>query len=140
MATTITNAGPWDMTVFVFDEDDTGNPLGTCTPEDMARIPFGAVELDRDGGVVAYYDTEPEGAGPAGTRIVGRSYFDEILSWNAARAIGDAFRAGVAAGHLNAVFDCAVPGASRKIRIHLKISPILGTYWVFVKKLAGLAS
>jgi hypothetical protein len=37
---------------------------------------------------------------------------------------------------LNVVFDCAVARLPHKVRVHLKVSPILGTFWIFIKKLA----
>jgi photoactive yellow protein len=135
MAAITTKAGPWDMTVFAFDEGDAGNPLGRAAIEDIGRIPFGAAELDRDGNVVAYNDTEPEDAGGAKLSIVGRGFFDDVLRWAESSLIAEEFRKGVVSGALNVVFDCAVARLSYKVRIHLKVSPILGTYWVFIKRL-----
>ncbi len=127
------------MTVFAFDEGDPENPLVRTSAEDAQRIPFGAVELDRDGRVLAYNDTEPDGASDASGAMVGRHFFDEVARWAAGSLIDREFRDGIAAGQLNAVFDCAVARLSYKVRIHLKVSPILGTYWVFIKKLQRMA-
>ncbi|MGE5503586.1 MAG: hypothetical protein ACM31L_04100 [Actinomycetota bacterium] len=127
------------MTVFAFEESDTDNPLGRLAPDDVARLPFGAVELDREGRVAAYNDTEPDdGAGPRGN-MIGSNFFSDVARWAAGSVIAEQFRTGVASGELNSVFDCAVQRMPYKVRIHLKISPILGTYWVFIKKLARAA-
>lgn len=123
------------MTVFAFDEGDPENPLVRTSAEDAQRIPFGAVELDRDGRVLAYNDTEPDGAGDGRGAVVGRHFFDEVARWAAGSLIDREFCDGIAAGQLNVVFDCAVARLSYKVRIHLKVSPILGTYWIFIKKL-----
>jgi hypothetical protein len=53
--------------------------------------------------------------------------------------VAEEFRKGVEANDLNVVFDCGVGLAAYKVRVHLKISPILGTYWVFIKKLRRAA-
>ncbi|MBI5164244.1 MAG: hypothetical protein HY985_10130 [Magnetospirillum sp.] len=123
------------MTVFSFDEDDPVNPLGRLGIDDVARLPFGALELDRDGRVAAYNDTEPDGGVGARPPMLGRGFFDEVAGWAGGSIVAEEFRKGVAANDLNAVFDCAVSRLPYKVRVHLKISPILGTFWVFIKKL-----
>lgn len=127
------------MTVFAFHEGESDNPLGSISWEDIGRLPFGAAELDRDGKVVAFNDTEPGDGAQAGPPMVGRDFFRDIAPW-AAGGIAEEFRKGVISGDLNVVFDCGVARLPYKVRIHLKISPILGTYWVFVKKLVRKAA
>lgn len=135
MPTVTTKAGPWNMTVFSFSDDDPGNPLAGISLDDVSRLPFGAAELGRDGKVISYNDTEPDGGDGPRPSMVGRDFFADIARWAGNSLVADEFRKGVAAGDLNAVFDCAVSRLPYKVRIHLKVSPILGTYWVFVKKL-----
>lgn len=135
MPTMTTKAGPWNMTVFSFAEDEPENPLARSSADEIARFPFGAAELDRDGKVISYTDTEPDGGdGPRGA-LAGRDFFTDVARWAGQSVIAEEFRRGVEAGELNAVFDLAVPRLPYKVRIHLKVSPILGTFWVFVKKL-----
>jgi len=136
MPTITTQAGPWNMTVYAFDQDDPENPLFRVPVDEVSRLPFGAAELDRDGKVVAYNDTEPDDGGPPRPPLVGRDFFSDVARWAGSTMIAEQFRRGVATGHLNVVFDCAVPRLPHKVRIHLKVSPILGTFWVFIKKLA----
>ena len=135
MATITTKAGPWNMTVFSFEEADSENPLGRIPAEDFGRLPFGAAELDRDGKVISYNDTEPDDGGPPRASIIGRALFGEVISMSANSVLTQEFAKGVASGELNVVFDCAVRLLPYKVRLHLKVSPILGTYWVFIKKL-----
>ncbi|HLO77982.1 MAG TPA: hypothetical protein VK196_16125 [Magnetospirillum sp.] len=137
MPTITTQAGPWNMTVYTFDADDPDNPLFRVGSDEVARLPFGAAELDRDGKVVAYNDTEPDDGGVPRPALVGRDFFGDVARWAGSSVIAEQFRNGVKVGDLNVVFDCAVPRLSHKVRIHLKVSPILGTFWVFIKKLAG---
>lgn len=124
------------MTVFGFAEDDPENPLARIAAGEISRLPFGAAELDRDGKVVAYNDTEPDDYGAARPSILGKDFFGEVARWAGSSMIAEEFRKGVETGDLNAVFDCSVANLGYRVRVHLKISPILGTYWVFVKKLA----
>jgi photoactive yellow protein len=139
MPSITTQAGPWNMTVYAFDETDPENPLFRAGADEVARLPFGALELDRDGKVVAYNDTEPDDGGPARQPLVGRDFFGDVARWAGTSLLAQQFRSGVETGTLNVVFDCAVPRLSHKVRIHLKVSPILGTFWVFIKKLARSA-
>jgi len=136
MPTITTQAGPWNMTVYAFAEEDPENPLLRVSVDEVSRLPYGAAELDRDGKVVAYNDTEPDDFGPPRPSLVGRDFFAEVARW-AGNSLGEKqFHNGVASGELNVVFDCAVARLPHKVRVHLKVSPILGTFWIFIKKLA----
>lgn len=123
------------MTVFAFDRGDGENPLGQLSAEDVARLPFGAAELSADGRVLAYNDTEPDHLGGQRQTIIGRDFFTDVARWAGTSVIAEEFRKGVAGGALNVVFDCTVANLPYKVRIHMKVSPILGTYWVFIKRL-----
>lgn len=135
MPTMTTKAGPWNMTVFSFAEDDPENPLAHLGPDEISRFPFGAAELDRDGKVIAYTDTEPDGGDGARAPLAGRDFFTDVFRWAGQTVMHEEFKRGVGTGELNAVFDFAVTRLHYKLRVHLKVSPILGTFWVFVKKL-----
>lgn len=123
------------MTVFAFTQDDHDNPLTRLSIAEIQALPFGAMELDRDGAVVSYIDTEPGDDAAAAVTRAGVSFFARTAPWAAQSMIQQEFCRGVEAGAMNAVFDCAIGGLPYKVRIHLKTSPILGTYWIFIKKL-----
>jgi len=123
------------MTVLAFAQDDPENPLASLSSGEVAQLPFGAAELDKAGVVVNYIDTEPGGGvAPQGSRV-GLAFFRQLAPWAARGVVSQHFETGVAEGGMNVVFDCAVAGLAYKVRIHLKTSPILGTYWIFIKKL-----
>lgn len=123
------------MTVLAFAVDDPENPLASLSVAEISQLPFGAAELDRAGIVVNYIDTEPGGDASGQDCRVGRAFFQNVASWAGRGLVKRHFDAGVAEGGMNVVFDCAVAGLAYKVRIHLKTSPILGTYWIFIKKL-----
>ena len=123
------------MTVLAYAQDDPDNPLSGLSRLDVERLPFGAVELDRGGTVVSYIDTEPgDGGAPSASRA-GVPFFAQVAPWAGRSMIAEEFQRGAASGAMNVVFDCAVRDLAYKVRIHLKTSPILGTFWVFIKKL-----
>ena len=64
----------------------------------------------------------------------------DVARWAGTSVIAEEFRKGVASGALNVVFDCGVVGLPYKVRIHMKVSPILGTYWAFIKRLQRAAA
>lgn len=134
-----TQAGPWNMTVFAFDQSDPENPLGQLKDEDLRKIPYGAAELNAEGRVVSYNDTEPEDNESGRTSPVGRDFFGDVVRWAGSSIIAAEFRKGVTSGTLNVVFDCASARLPYKVRVHFKVSPILGTYWVFIKRLRRTA-
>ncbi|OAN54057.1 hypothetical protein A6A04_12490 [Paramagnetospirillum marisnigri] len=128
------------MTVYTFEMEDADNPLGRLTEQGLAELPFGAVELSSEGMVVGYNDTEPSGAAGLRQSVNGRHFFKDVAPWAGSSMVADEFRKGVESGDLNVVFDCAVPGQTYKVRVHLKVSPILGTFWVFIKRLRRQAA
>jgi photoactive yellow protein len=123
------------MTVISFEQGEPENPLGRLGPSEVAQIPFGAAELDPQGKVVAYNDTEPDELGGSRQDIVGRDFFTDVARWAGSSMIQAEFKKGVEGKALNIVFDCAVGHLPYRVRIHFKVSPILGTYWVFIKRL-----
>jgi len=123
------------MTVFAYDLGDPENPLARLSAEDAGRLPYGAAELDADGKILAYNNTEPDAPDGGDTSLVGHDFFDEISRWAGSKVVADEFRKGVSGGNLNVIFDCAVARLPFKVRLHLKVSPILGTYWAFIKRL-----
>ncbi len=123
------------MTVLAYAQDDPENPLASLSSADVSQLPYGAAELDKSGVVVNYIDTEPGGgATPSGSRL-GQNFFTQVAPWAGRGEVLRYFQSGLVEGNMNVVFDCAVAGLAYKVRIHLKTSPILGTFWVFVKKL-----
>jgi len=128
------------MTVFAFESGDADNPLAGLSADEVARLPFGALELAADGKILAYNDTEPDETGESRPSVVGRDFFADVARWAGGSMVAGEFRKGVAAGSLNVVFDCAIASLAYKVRLHLKVSPILGTYWLFIKRLRRAAA
>ena len=130
-----TKAGPWDMTVYVCSSSDPANPIKNLGLDGVSRLPFGAFELDTSGHVLSYVDTEPHETHANKLGMEGKSFFNEVCRWSAGSLLEDEFKKGISTGVMNTGLDCAVEGLRYKVRIHLKISPILSTYWIFIKQL-----
>lgn len=130
-----TKAGPWGMTVYVYPEDDAANPLKNLSVDEVSRLPFGALELSEAGVVITHVDTEPGEGAIQKPSPEGKNFFREICPWAANSVLEREFTRGKEEKNMNVVFDCGVPSLHYKLRLHLKISPILSTYWLFVKRL-----
>ncbi len=134
MVTVITKTGPWDMIVYVLDNEDVQNPLCRLGRAEIDGFPFGALELSPSGTVLAYNNTEPGDSAGSKMRVVGRNFLTEIVPRSATLMLEE-FSKGVAEGGLNIAFDCSSANVPYRMRFHFKVSPIRGTFWVFVKKI-----
>ncbi len=118
------------MSVYSFEVDDPDNPFRNINTS--TKLLFGAIELAPDGRIVSYHDTEPGDGGFPGV-IDGKNFFNEIAPWAKGTMIETAFREGLEKGDVNTAMDCHCPAGT--IRIHLKISPIFHTHWIFFKRI-----
>ncbi len=130
-------AGPWGMDVYGFAADESLNPLCKAGTDWSRKLPFGALEVDHDGKILAYNDTEP---GASATQVnlsylIGQNFFKDIAPWSKNSLVEEKFKEGVSAGKVNVMFDCPSIGDKMTLRIHLKKSLILGSFWIFVKRL-----
>jgi hypothetical protein len=99
------------MRIVKFGATNVANELAQMSDEDIDKLAFGLVELDRDG---------------------------KILRYNAAQTdvFEGRFRKGVEEGKLDIefayVFDHQMP--QTQVRVHMKQSDTGDTYWVMVKR------
>ena len=129
--------GPWGMDVYGFSADESLNPLCKAGADWSKKLLFGALEVDHDGKILAYNDTEP-GASVAQinlNQLIGQNFFRDIAPWSKDSLIEEKFKEGVIAEKINVMFDCPSVADKMTLRIHLKKSLILGSFWIFVKRL-----
>lgn len=137
MPTITKQAGPWGMDVYGFTAEELSNPLSKAGTDWSRKLPFGALEVDFAGKILAYNDTEPGAAASQVNinQLIGQNFFEQIAPWTKGSLIEEKFREGVNTGQVNVVFDCPVTGDRFTLRFHLKKSLILGSFWIFVKKI-----
>ena len=125
------------MTRVEFGQDDVDNVMATLSPHQIDTLAFGAIQLDRDGKILAFNETESNITGRRKDAVIGRNFFKEVAPCCNKPGFRGVFDAGVATGNLNAIFDYTFDYVMKptKVKIHMKKAVIGDTYWVFVKRL-----
>lgn len=120
------------------DADSLMKELGTLTSEALDALPFGAIQLDPNGTVLAYNRAEEQISGRKRDEVVGKNFFTEVAPCTHVRKFYGAFQSGVDRHSLNEVFDFTFrfPGRPRDVRIRMIYSgtPRPGV-WIFVTPL-----
>lgn len=114
--------------------EDLVAEIGAISSMDIDTLPFGAIQLDKEGTVLAYNRFESEFAQRKREDVVGRNFFTEIAPCTRVRRFFGAFQEGVARASLNEVFDFVFlfPSGAREVRIRMiySASPAPGV-WIF---------
>ena len=119
-----------------FEQDDLDNVIAQLAPEQVDRLAFGAIELDRTGKVLQYNAAESALTGRKPEAVIGRNFFEEIAPCCNKPAFRGVFDAGVASGNLNAMFDYVFDYKMNptKVQVHMKKGLVGDGFWVFVKR------
>lgn len=102
------------------------------SPE-LDTLPYGMIQLDRQGVVLRYSQAETRLSGLAADACVGRSFFDEIAPCTHVAEFYGRFLDGVRAEQLDVVFNfrfAFVP--PREVRVHMFYSRATRSVWVKV--------
>lgn len=99
-------------------------------------LPFGAILLDRNGGIVKYNKAEGLIAGHDPSSVIGKNFFNVIAPFAKGKRFHGEFLKFNRTGRVNTLFDYEFghKGAKVKVRIHLKSQPDGQTCWLFVKR------
>ena len=120
------------------DAGDIISEVGSLSAEELDRLPFGAIQLDAHGTVLAYNKTEERISGRTAGDVVGKNFFSDVAPCTRVKRFFGAFESGVGRKNLNEVFDFTFrfPTGSREVRIRMIYSeaPRPGV-WIFVTPL-----
>ena len=103
---------------------------------ELDALPFGAIQLDRDGTILQFNEYEANLSNRRAPETLGRNFFRDVAPCTNVREFYGVFRDGVEQGALNATFDYrfAFKQAPRNVRVTLFFSAPTGTVWVFVQE------
>lgn len=103
---------------------------------ELDRLPFGAIRLDREGKILSYNRTEAELSGRRKESVLGKSFFTEVAPCTNVREFAGRFREGVAKGSLHMVFPYVFDDQMepRTVWVTLFYSNETDTAWVFVRE------
>ena len=127
------------MSVQRFDvnADSIVAEIGLLSAEELDALPFGAIQLDATGKILAYNKTEEKISGRKREEVVGKNFFRDVAPCTRVQRVFGAFQHGVERKELNEVFDFTFrfPEGSRDVRIRMIQSG--AAVWIFVTPIAS---
>ena len=107
---------------------------GMSAPQ-LDGLPFGAIQLDRDGTIVAYNRYEADLTGRDPKNVMGRNFFTEVAPCTNVQRFAGKFREDVAKGELHETFPYYFDFKMkpRNVNVTLFYSQITGQAWVFIR-------
>jgi photoactive yellow protein len=101
----------------------------------LDSLPFGAIQLDREGKILQYNRYESELARVEQSRAIGKNFFSEIAPCTNVKEFQGRFKEGVANQHLFETFKYHFPFKiePRNVSVTLFYSKITETIWVFIR-------
>ena len=110
-------------------------PIDTMSEEELDRLPFGAIRLDRVGTILSYNRTEANITGRDPKRVIGRNFFTEVAPCTNVKDFAGRFREGIEQGDMHIIFPFRFDFqmAPRDVTVTLFYSKNTDTAWVFVR-------
>ncbi|HKP75353.1 MAG TPA: PAS domain-containing protein [Longimicrobiaceae bacterium] len=105
--------------------------------DELDRLPVGMIQLDREGKVLKFNQTESELARVAKDDALGKSFFDEVAPCTKVQAFYGKFLEGVEHRKLHTVFDYTFrfrDGRQKNVVISMFYSATTDTVWVCVER------
>ena len=106
------------------------------THSHLDSLPFGAIELDEEGRILRYNQTEAHISGRTAEDVVGRNFFTEVAPCTNVQEFAGRFRQGMKDRELDAVFPYLFDFrmAPTQVWVRLYYSQATGKAWVFVRR------
>lgn len=104
---------------------------------ELDTLPVGMIQLDRDGTVLKFNQTESDLARVAKDDALGKSFFDEVAPCTKVQEFYGRFVEGVEKKSLHTVFDYVFrfrDGRQKNVVISMFYSPSTDTVWVCVER------
>lgn len=125
------------MNIVAFGKEDIQNVMANMSATEIDQLAFGAVQLDRDGTILAYNSMEASITGRVASDVLGKNFFRDVAPCTNVSTFKGVFDKGVAADDLNTMFEFVFDYrmTPTRVKIHMKKALRGDTYWVFVKRL-----
>jgi photoactive yellow protein len=127
---------PSSVQVVRFGKSDAANSLAKMNDQELDKLAFGAVELDKDGIIIRYNATEGLITGRDPKAMVGKNFFKDIAPCTNRPDFKGVFDAGVKEGELNTIFEYIFDYQMKPIKVKVHMTRALSgdSYWIFVKR------
>jgi len=125
------------MQVVKFQDKDLDNVMSKMNGEQLDKLAFGAVQLDRDGKVIQYNNAEGAITGRDPKAMIGKNFFNEVAPCTKSPAFYGKFVEGVRSGLLNTQFEYLFNNNMKptQVKVHMKKAMAGDTYWIFIKRI-----
>ena len=119
-----------------FGAADIENRLAGLSAEELDKIAFGIVQVDRNGTILAFNAVESSITGHDRVAVIGKNFFTDVASCTDVTGFRGKFDTGVRAGDLNVVFEWHLGEDTAPIvQVHMKKAARDGVFWIFTKRL-----
>lgn len=120
----------------VFPDWEKMDEVDGMSAEAFNRLPFGAIQLDKDGKILRYNNTEARLSGRDAAAVVGKDFFTEVAPCTNVQEFAGAFQEGVAKKSLSKVFPYRFDFEMEPTDVWVRLfySEATDTAWVFVSR------
>ncbi|QIK39200.1 EAL domain-containing protein [Caldichromatium japonicum] len=114
--------------------------LDKLSEEELERLPYGAIRVDREGRILFYSRYQLEFANRQVEQVLGRNFFSEVAPCTVVPEFYGRFKRGVLTGHLQTTFDFVFDFDMQpvQVRIHMRDSERPDEYWILIQPLQFL--
>lgn len=125
------------MQVVKFQEKDLDNVMSKMNADQLDKLAFGAVQLDKDGKIIQYNNAEGAITGRDPKAMIGKNFFNEVAPCTKSPAFYGKFVEGVRSGLLNTQFEYLFNNNMKptQVKVHMKKAMAGDTYWIFIKRI-----
>lgn len=120
----------------VFSDWEKMDEVEGMSAETFNSLPFGAIQLDKDGKILRYNNTEARLSGREVAAVIGKDFFTEVAPCTNVQEFAGAFKEGVARKSLSKVFPYRFDFKMEPTDVWVRLfySEATDTSWVFVSR------
>ena len=124
------------MEMIKFGQDDIENTMAKLDDNQINDLAFGAIQLDKNGTILAYNAAEGDITGRNPDEVIGKNFFKEVAPCTSTEEFEGKFRKGVESDDLNTMFEYVFDYQMQPttVKVHMKKAITGDSYWIFVKR------
>ena len=124
------------LEVIDFGANDLENRLAKMSTAEIDQLAFGAIQLDANGTILQYNETEGAITGRSPSQVIGKNFFTRVAPCTNTPKFKGAFDKVVkerSSVMLEYTFDYQM--SPTKVKVHMKPALVGDSFWIFVKRL-----
>ncbi len=113
--------------------------VGSLEREELDALPYGVIEVDLEGIVLAYNETEAKLAGKNAADVIGKNFFEDVAPCTNVEKFAKRFHAGIARGELSETFPFLFAFDSGPVHVMVTLHHDTGaeSAWILVDMFEG---